>query len=69
MKYSAKGYGADDVVTVTVDFGTGELHFSVNGEDLGVAFRGISGFVYPVATIPGPDKGPLSKQFGALTLL
>jgi hypothetical protein len=66
-----------DVISVTLDMDEGTLSFSRNGEDLGVAFRGLSGReVYPaislydagdrvrVQEIEGTtiDKGPLSES-------
>jgi len=70
LKYETKGYGAGDVITVELNQDDGGLlKFYRNGEDLGQGFRGVTGAVYPAVTVPGPDKGPLSKTFASITLL
>eukprot|EP01125_Pyxidicula_operculata_P010447 TRINITY_DN3430_c0_g1_i3.p1 TRINITY_DN3430_c0_g1~~TRINITY_DN3430_c0_g1_i3.p1 ORF type:complete len:260 (+),score=62.88 TRINITY_DN3430_c0_g1_i3:104-883(+) len=69
MKYSETGFKEGDVVGVSVDFNEGKVKFFVNDEDLGYAFSGIQGTIFPAVSVPGPEKGGMSKIIPCLTFV
>lgn len=45
--YGKRSVKQGDVIGVLIDMRLGEMSFLVNGEDLGVAYRGLRGPLYP----------------------
>jgi hypothetical protein len=49
--YGASGVAANDVIGCLLDFGAGELSYTLNGVSQGVAFTGLSGTLRPVVSL------------------